>query len=135
MKTITGFFIAEAPGSTEVYMIPEDTREDYLMWCECELFDEKWQQFHTIFKQHQIVFKQDIPHMEVVVAYVLSCETLLGEKKIAFGGIKALTSYLTIESEDVIFGERDGVLAKDVQWKIDIACMKIEDFEKLQPYA
>jgi len=137
MSVTEGFFLADSPGSTEYYLIPDHSKEEYLQWCKCEQFDDKWKEWKKYFDRYEIIFKEELrmPELEVVIAYVLSCPALLGEKKIAFGSVNGLTRYISRESEDIIFGENDKVLAKDVQWKIDIALMRFDEFKKIQEYA
>lgn len=50
-----GFFVAGAPGSIEKYLIPDRWHKDYLKWCACELFDERWQQWKEFFNPYEII--------------------------------------------------------------------------------
>lgn len=133
-KIIDGFIFVQAPGSTEMYLIPPHSHDEYFKWCECELFDEKWGYYQKLLAQHEIIFKNEIRKVEIVIAHIVSCPILLGERRIAFGSIKEMANYIGRESEDVIFGERENIKPKDVKWEIEIASMKVEDFEKLKPY-
>lgn len=51
------YFFATAPGSTEMYLIQEWLKDEYMLWCQCELFDEAWQRFADFFRSNEIIFK------------------------------------------------------------------------------
>lgn len=47
-----------APGSTEMYLIPDYLLDNYVIWCtKCDLYDERWVQFKKYFAVHEIVYK------------------------------------------------------------------------------
>lgn len=59
-RTIAGndeHFFAYAPGSTEMYLIPHYLKNEFLLWCKCEFFDDRWQLWANFFKYNEIVFK------------------------------------------------------------------------------
>lgn len=58
-KTDGNYFFAAAPGSTEVYMIPNDKKVEFLKWCQCEFFDEEWRQWRDFFKPFEVTYKYE----------------------------------------------------------------------------
>lgn len=54
---IDQYFLAVAPGSTEMYLIPNYLKDNYLQWCRCEFFDKYWVQWKQFFDVDEIIFK------------------------------------------------------------------------------
>lgn len=48
-------FVTHAPGSTELYIIPNRWWDDFIKWCLCELFDERWAEYQQFFEAYRVV--------------------------------------------------------------------------------
>lgn len=49
------YFLSQAPGSIEWYLIPVEHRGIFIEWCKCELYDEEYQHLSTFFGGYVLI--------------------------------------------------------------------------------
>lgn len=72
-----------------------------------------------------------MPETAVYKVFLVECEALQGKTVQAFNNKFALCNWIDQQTEEYLNGNYDVSTAKDVEWKITVCYMKVEDFNNM----
>lgn len=49
------YFLAQAPGDIDWYLIPVTMHDQFIEWCQCEFFDTQYISYKSFFQPHKLV--------------------------------------------------------------------------------